>query len=307
MKILVAGGCGFAGSNYIQYVLKNHPTDEVICVDIAAVGDSLKDIENNFQYICADITDVEKIYSIFEKEKPNVVVNYVSLKSRSLEYSEVAKVNIMGTTVLLDACVKYGVDRFHQISSAEVYGELPLGRDMYYTEKSNLRPVSQYGASKAAADLMVMSYHETFHIPVTISRVVNLYGPYQNDARQIPSQIIKAMHDENLDIYGTGADIRDWVHVDDHSRAVDLIIRNGRVGEIYNIGSDNEIRSIYLVRIILNELDKSEDLIVYKENRRGKERRNALDYTKIQRELGWLPQIEFAQGMRDTIAWYEHK
>ena len=304
MKVLVTGGCGFVGSNYISYILKKHPKDQVVCVDIADINLLLEEHKKSFKYIKANITNKKEIYEIFEKEKPDYVVNCVDVNKRSFEFSSYAKTNIIGTTVLLDACNKYSVKKYHQISSAEVYGELPLGREMYYTEKSPLHPINQYAASKASSDLLALSYYETFRVPVVISRSVNVYGPYQKIDKQIPSQIIKAARGETLDIYGTGADVRDWIHIDDYVKAIDLVTRKGDAGEIYNIGSHNEIRSIYLVRIILNESDKSEDLIVYHENRRGKERRNALDYSKIEKELGWSPKIDFADGMRKTIAWY---
>ena len=304
MKVLVTGGCGFVGSNYINYVLKKHKNDKVVCVDIADKNLLLKEQKGKVKYIKANITNKKDIFAIFEKEKPDYVINFADVNKRSFEYATYAKTNVIGTTVLLDACNKYKVKKYHQVSTAETYGELPLGREMFYSEKSALHPTSQYGASKAAADLLAQSYFETFKVPVVISRAVNVYGPYQKIDKQIPSQIIKAVKGEKLDIYGTGADVRDWVHIDDYVKALDLVTRKGVDGEIYNIGSHNEIRSIYLVRIILNESDKPEDLIVYHENRRGKERRNALDYSKIEKELGWSPKIDFADGMKKTIEWY---
>ena len=306
MKILVAGGCGFAGSNFIEYTIKNHPEDEVICLDLEECGPELDSVKGNknFKHIKADICDKDAIYKIFEDEKPNIVVNFAMERIRAREYAPYVNTNVVGAAVLLDACAVYSVDRFHQISSAEVYGLLPLGREMFYSEKSILRPVDPFSATKAATDLLALSYHDTFQVPVTISRHVNLYGPYQAVEREIPRQIIKALHDEELPIYGSGADVRDWIYIDDHSRAIDLIIRNGTDGEIYNVGSHNEIRSIYIARIILNELNKPESLMAYKENRRGKERRNAVDYTKITKELGWEPEVEFAQGLKDTIQWF---
>lgn len=304
MKILVVGGCGFAGSNYITHVLKKHPKDEITCVDIADINLLLAENKKKFKYIKANATNKKDIYSIFEKVKPDYVVNFVDVNKRAQEFTNYAKTNILSTTTLLDACTKYGVKKYHQVSTAEVYGELPLGREMYYSEKSPLHPINQYAASKASSDLLAMSYKDTFRVPVVISRAVNVYGPYQKTDRQIPSQIIKAVRGENLDIYGSGGDVRDWIHIDDYVKALDLVLRKGKEGEIYNIGSHNEIRSIYLVRIILNESDKSENLIVYHENRRGKERRNALDYSKIEKELGWSPKIDFAEGMKKTIAWY---
>ena len=309
MKILVTGGCGFAGSNFIRYTIKNHPEDEVICFDKNECGLSLEEVKDNenFKYVQGDICDKEAVYSVFENEKPNVVVNYAKEHARSREYAKYFEVNVVGPAVLLDACAVYGIDHFHQISSAEVYGLLPLGREMFYSEKSVLRPVEQLSAAKSAADLLALSYYDTFQVPVTISRSVNLYGPYQRDEKQIPAQIIKALNDEELPIYGSGADVRDWLYIDDHSHAVDLIIRKGTPGEIYNVGSHNEIRSIYIARIILNELNKPESLIAYKENRRGKERRNAVDYTKIEKELGWQPQEEFPQGLKKTIQWFVDK
>ncbi len=307
MKLLVAGGCGFLGSNYISYVLKTHPKDQIICVDIADINILLAKHKKRFKYIKANATNKKDIFAIVEKEKPDYIINFVDVNKRAQEFSNYAKTNILSTTTLLDACTKYGIKKYHQVSTAEVYGEVPLGRETYYTEKSPLHPLTQYAASKASSDLMAMSYHDTFHVPVVISRSVNVYGPYQKLDRQIPSQIIKVAKGEKLDIYGSGADIRDWIHVNDYVKAIDLVTRKGKEGEVYNIGSHNEIRSIYLVRIILNESDKSEDLIVYHENRRGAERRNSLDYSKIEKELKWSPKIEFADGIKDTIAWYTKK
>ena len=305
MKILVAGGCGFSGTDYIRYVLENHPEDEIICADISELREGLLEYKNHpkFSYRQTELTDKDAVYKLFEDEKPNAVINFATIYGRSQEFTPFAKSMILSTTTLLDACCVYGVDRFHQVSSGEVYGELPLAKEKYYTEKSSLRPVNQVSATLASADLLAMSYHDTFHLPVTISRSVNLYGPQQQAFRQIPSQILKVLQDEEIDIYGSGADVRDWLYVRDHSEAVDLILRKGKVGEIYNIGSHNEIRSIYITKIILNELAKDEDLIVYKENRRGEERRNALDYSKIEK-LGWEPKVEFTQGLKETIAWY---
>lgn len=301
MKILVAGGAGFAGSNYILYVQENHPEDEIICYDLKEKPATL----TNVTYIQGDICDKDKVYKTFEEIKPDYVVNFASKTVRSKELSELVDTNVTGTSILLDACNLYGIKQFHQASTDEVYGDLPLGKtDFYFSEKSELRPVTPYGATKAAADMLVLSYFDAFKMNVTISRAVNVYGPKQDSDKLIPSLINQALNDEELPVYGKGIDVRDWIHVDDYCEAIDRILRNGTAGEVYNVGSHNEIRNIFIVRIILNETNKPETLISYRENRRGKERRRAIDYSKIESELGWSPQVEFKDGIKQTIEWY---
>lgn len=313
MKILVTGGAGFIGSNFIHYMVEKHPDYRIICLDKLTYAGNLRNLESvlnreNFRFIKGDICDRELVYRVFEEEKPDVVVNFAaeSHVDRSIEDPEVfLKTNIIGTQVLMDACRKFGIKRFHQVSTDEVYGDLPLDRpDLKFTEKSPLKPSSPYSASKASADLLVMAYHRTYGLPVTISRCSNNYGPYQFPEKLIPLMIINAIHDRPLPVYGDGRNVRDWIHVRDHSEAIDLIIHKGEEGEIYNIGGENERSNIEVVKMILKELGKPESLIKFVKDRPGHDRRYALDITKMKEEFGWAPKISFEEGLRSTIKWY---
>jgi dTDP-glucose 4,6-dehydratase len=313
VKILVTGGAGFIGSNFIHYMMEKHPDYRIICLDKLTYAGNLRNLESvlnieNFRFIKGDICDRELVYKVFEEEKPDVVVNFAaeSHVDRSIEDPEIfLKTNVIGTQVLMDACRKYGIKRFHQVSTDEVYGDLPLDRpDLKFTEKSPLKPSSPYSASKASADLLVMAYHRTYGLPVTISRCSNNYGPYQFPEKLIPLMIINAIHDRPLPVYGDGKNVRDWIHVKDHCEAIDLIIHEGKEGEIYNIGGENERSNIEVVKMILKELSKPESLIKFVKDRPGHDRRYALDITKMKEEFGWSPKISFEEGLRSTIKWY---
>lgn len=313
MRILVTGGAGFIGSNFIHYMLEKHPDYRIICLDKLTYAGNLRNLESalnreNFHFIKGDICDRELVYRVFEEEKPDVVVNFAaeSHVDRSIEDPEIfLKTNIIGTQVLMDACRKYGIKRFHQVSTDEVYGDLPLDRpDLKFTEKSPLKPSSPYSASKASADLLVMAYHRTYGLPVTISRCSNNYGPYQFPEKLIPLMIINAIHDRPLPVYGDGRNVRDWIHVKDHCEAIDLIIHEGKEGEIYNIGGENERSNIEVVKMILKELGKPESLIKFVKDRPGHDRRYALDITKMKEEFDWSPKISFEEGLKSTIKWY---
>ncbi|MCH4073132.1 dTDP-glucose 4,6-dehydratase [Pseudoramibacter sp.] len=313
MKLIVTGGAGFIGSNFIFHWRSAHPEDQIICLDkLTYAGNlsTLKDILDapNFKFVKADICDRPTVYALFEEEKPDVVVNFAaeSHVDRSIEDPSIfLKTNILGTSVLMDACRKYGITRYHQVSTDEVYGDLPLDRpDLMFTEETPIHTSSPYSASKASADLLVLAYHRTYGLPVTISRCSNNYGPYHFPEKLIPLMIINALHDEKLPVYGDGKNVRDWLYVEDHCRAIDLIIHKGKVGEIYNVGGHNEMANIDIVKLICKALDKPESLIEHVTDRKGHDRRYAIDPAKIHRELGWLPETKFADGIKKTIDWY---
>lgn len=313
MKLIITGGAGFIGSNFIYYELKQHPEDEFICLDKLTYAGNLSSLKGameqpNFKFVLGDIADRDFVYRLFEAEKPDIVVNFAaeSHVDRSILEPELfLKTNVIGTGVLMDACRKYGIKRYHQVSTDEVYGDLPLDRpDLFFTEATPLHTSSPYSASKASADLLVLAYHRTYGLPVTISRCSNNYGPYHFPEKLIPLMIINALHDKALPVYGDGANVRDWLYVEDHCSAIDLIIRRGREGEVYNVGGHNEKSNLDVVKIILKALGKSEDLITFVKDRPGHDRRYAIDPTKIHNELGWLPQTKFEDGITKTIEWY---
>ena len=316
MTIIVTGGAGFIGSNFIFYMLKTYPNYRIICPDKLTYAGNLSTLapimrNPNFRFMKMDICNRVGVYKLFEEEKPDIVVNFAaeSHVDRSIENPEIfLQTNIIGTSVLMDACRKYDNVRFHQVSTDEIYGDLPLDRpDLKFTESSPLHPSSPYSASKASADLLVLSYHRTYGLPVTISRCSNNYGPYQFPEKLIPLIIINALHDKPLPVYGEGLNVRDWLYVRDHCRAIDLIIHRGEIGEIYNIGGHNEIRNIDIVKLICRKLDKPESLIKFVEDRKGHDLRYAIDNTKIQKTLGWQPEVKFEDGIQKTIRWYvEH-
>ena len=313
MNIIVTGGAGFIGSNFIYYMMKAHPGYRIICLDSLTYAGNLATLapimeHPDFRFVKASITDREAVYRLFEEEHPDVVVNFAaeSHVDRSILSPEVfLDTNIKGTAVLMDACRKYGIVRYHQVSTDEVYGELPLDRpDLFFTEETPIHTSSPYSASKAAADMLVQAYHRTYGLPVTISRCSNNYGPYHFPEKLIPLMIANALHDLPLPVYGNGANVRDWLYVEDHCKAIDLIIHQGKVGEVYNIGGHNEMQNIDIVKLICKELGKPESLITYVEDRKGHDRRYAIDPAKIHRELGWLPETAFAEGIQRTIQWY---
>ena len=313
MKHLVTGGAGFIGSNYIFYLLKKYPNDKIVCLDKLTYAGNLSTLESvlnlpNFKFVKGDICDRDLVYKLVEEEMPDVIVNFAaeSHVDRSIEDPSLfLNTNIIGTSVLMDAARKYGIKRFHQVSTDEVYGDLPLDRpDLLFHEDTPLHTSSPYSSSKAGADLLVMAYHRTFGLPVTISRCSNNYGPYQFPEKLIPLMIAKALNDEKLPVYGDGANVRDWLYVEDHCEAIDLICRKGKVGEVYNVGGHNERNNLTIVKLILKELGKSEDLITFVTDRKGHDRRYAIDPTKIHDELGWLPKTSFEVGIKETIEWY---
>lgn len=313
MKLIVTGGAGFIGGNFVHYMLQEHPGDQIICLDKLTYAGNLSTLADvmdhpNFQFVKMDICDRDSVYGLFEKEKPDVVINFAaeSHVDRSIENPEIfLQTNIIGTSVLMDACRKYGIQRYHQVSTDEVYGDLPLDRpDLFFTEETPIHTSSPYSSSKAGADLLVMAYYRTYGLPVTISRCSNNYGPYHFPEKLIPLMIINALHDRPLPIYGDGLNVRDWLYAEDHCRAIDLIIRKGKVGEVYNVGGHNEMRNIDIVKLICQELGKPESLITHVTDRKGHDRRYAIDPEKIHRELGWLPETKFADGIKKTIQWY---
>ena len=313
MKLIVTGGAGFIGGNFVHYMLQEHPGDQIICLDKLTYAGNLSTLADvmdhpNFQFVKMDICDRDSVYGLFEKEKPDVVINFAaeSHVDRSIENPEIfLQTNIIGTSVLMDACRKYGIQRYHQVSTDEVYGDLPLDRpDLFFTEETPIHTSIPYSSSKSGADLLVMAYYRTYGLPVTISRCSNNYGPYHFPEKLIPLMIINALHDRPLPVYGDGLNVRDWLYVEDHCRAIDLIIRKGKVGEVYNVGGHNEMRNIDIVKLICQELGKPESLITHVTDRKGHDRRYAIDPEKIHRELGWLPETKFADGIKKTIQWY---
>ena len=317
MTIIVTGGAGFIGSNFVFHMLQAHPDYRIVCLDKLTYAGNLSTLEpvlqqDNFRFVKADICDRQAVDKLFQEEKPDIVVNFAaeSHVDRSIENPGIfLETNIMGTAVLMDACRKYGIQRYHQVSTDEVYGDLPLDRpDLFFTEETPLHTSTPYSSSKASADLLVMAYYRTYGLPVTISRCSNNYGPYHFPEKLIPLMIANALADKPLPVYGNGENVRDWLYVEDHCRAIDLIIHAGKVGEVYNVGGHNEKRNIDIVRIICQELGKPESLIVHVEDRKGHDRRYAIDPAKIHRELGWLPETKFEDGIKKTIKWYlEHK
>lgn len=317
MTIIVTGGAGFIGSNFIFYELDKYPEDRIVCVDSLTYAGNLSTLEPvmenpNFRFAKLDICDREGIYRLFEEEKPDVIVNFAaeSHVDRSIDNPEIfLETNIIGTSVLMDACRKYGIGRYHQVSTDEVYGDLPLDRpDLFFHEDTPIHTSSPYSTSKASADLLVMAYHRTYGLPVSISRCSNNYGPYQFPEKLIPLMIANALADQPLPVYGEGINVRDWLYVEDHCKAIDLIIRKGAVGEIYNVGGHNEMKNIDIVKLICKYLGKPESLITHVTDRKGHDMRYAIDPSKIHRELGWLPETKFQDGIRMTIQWYlDHK
>ncbi len=313
MKILVTGGAGFIGSNFILYMTEKYPDYQIINLDLLTYAgnlETLKQVENkeNYRFIKGDISDRDFIMELYGKEKFDIVVNFAaeSHVDRSItDPGMFVRTNVFGTQVLLDACREYGVKRYHQVSTDEVYGDLPLDRkDLFFTEDTPIHTSSPYSSSKASADLFVLAYHRTYHLPVTISRCSNNYGPYQFPEKLIPLMISRALADQSLPVYGNGENIRDWLHVEDHCTAIDLILHEGRDGEVYNIGGHNEKTNLEVIMTILKTLNKPESLIQYVTDRRGHDLRYAIDPNKIKTELGWWPLYNFDTGITQTIQWY---
>ncbi|MEA5013530.1 MAG: dTDP-glucose 4,6-dehydratase [Candidatus Limiplasma sp.] len=313
MKILVTGGAGFIGGNFVYYQLAHHPEDEILCLDALTYAGNLQTLEQalknpRLRFVKGDIADRGLVFNLFEREKPDIVVNFAAEThvDRSVTDPEVfLRTNILGTQALMDACRKFGVRRYHQVSTDEVYGDLPLDRpDLLFTEETPLHTSSPYSASKASADLVVLAYARTFQLPVSITRCSNNYGPYHFPEKLIPLMITRALADQSLPVYGKGENVRDWLYVEDHCSAIDLVMRKGREGEVYNVGGHNERSNLQVVKAILRELGKPESLIAYVTDRPGHDMRYAIDPAKIHRELGWLPQTSFEEGICSTIRWY---
>ena len=313
MKIIVTGGAGFIGGNFVHYMVNKYPEDMIINLDLLTYAgnlETLKPVENapNYKFVKGDIADRAFIFKLFEEEKPDVVINFAaeSHVDRSITDPEsFVRTNVMGTTTLLDACRTYRIKRYHQVSTDEVYGDLPLDRpDLFFTEETPLHTSSPYSSSKASADLFVLAYHRTYGLPVTVSRCSNNYGPYHFPEKLIPLIISRALGDEELPVYGKGENVRDWLYVTDHCKAIDLVVRKGKVGEVYNIGGHNERTNLEVVKTILKALNKPESLIKFVTDRPGHDRRYAIDPTKIETELGWKPEYTFDTGIVKTIEWY---
>lgn len=312
-NILVTGGAGFIGSNFIYYMLKKHPDYRIVCIDALTYAGNLSTLSGaqkneNFRFVKADITDRKAVEALFGEESFTAVVNFAaeSHVDRSIEEPEVfLKTNILGTQVLMDCARKFGNIRYHQVSTDEVYGDLPLDRpDLFFTEETPIHTSSPYSSSKAGADLLVQAYYRTYGLPVTISRCSNNYGPYHFPEKLIPLMIINALHGKSLPVYGDGLNVRDWLYVEDHCKAIDMILHGGRIGEVYNIGGHNERANIDVVKTVLRILGKDESLIRYVKDRPGHDMRYAIDPTKIKNELGWYPETTFDEGIKKTVEWY---
>ena len=325
MTIIVTGGAGFIGSNFVYHMLNKYPDYRIVCVDCLTYAGNLSTLEEalknpNFRFCKINICDREAIYKLFEEEHPDIVVNFAaeSHVDRSIENPEIfLDTNIKGTAVMMDACRKYGIKRYHQVSTDEVYGDLPLDRpDLFFTEETPIHTSSPYSSSKAGADLLVQAYHRTYGLPVTISRCSNNYGPYHFPEKLIPLMIANALADKPLPVYGEGLNVRDWLYVEDHAKAIDMVQEQGRLFQTYNIGGHNEKQNIEIIHIILDTLNEmlpdedprkahiNEELITYVEDRKGHDRRYAIDPTKIETELGWKPKYNFDTGIQQTIQWY---
>lgn len=313
MKLLVTGGAGFIGGNFIYHMLKAHPDYQIVCLDKLTYAGNLSTLSEAmknpcFRFVKGDIADKDAVEKLFEEEKFDAVVNFAaeSHVDRSIENPQIFLItNIIGTQVLMDACRKFGNIRFHQVSTDEVYGDLPLDRpDLLFTETTPIHTSSPYSSSKAGADLLVLAYYRTYGLPVTVSRCSNNYGPYHFPEKLIPLMITRALADESLPVYGDGKNVRDWLYVEDHCRAIDLILHSGKIGEVYNVGGHNEMSNIDIVKLILHKLNKPESLIAYVRDRKGHDLRYAIDPAKIHEQLGWLPETKFSDGIDKTIKWY---
>ena len=313
MNFLITGGAGFIGSNFLHLMTKKYPQDNYACLDALTYAGHLESISslmklNNFKFIKGDIRDKEKVFELFNKNNFDVVINFAAeshVDNSILNPQLFFETNVIGTSILMDACLKYNIKRFHQISTDEVYGDILNNKTVSkFNEESSLHPSNPYSSSKASADLLVQTYYRTYGLPVTISRSSNNYGPYQYPEKLIPLMIKNALKNEKLPLYGDGLNVRDWLHVYDHCKAVDLIVRKSQVGEIYNIGSNNEKSNIEIVKTILKELNKEESLITYIKDRLGHDRRYSMDISKIQYELNWKPKYNIDEGLKETIKWY---
>ena len=313
MKVLVTGGAGFIGSNFLHYMVNKYPEYYFVCYDALTYAGNYENLsyildKTNFEFVKGDITNKEEVEKLFQENNFDWVINFAaeSHVDNSIKNPSVfLKTNIIGTQILMDASRKYGIKRYHQISTDEVYGDLPLDKkELKFKETTPIKTSSPYSASKASADLLVLAYIRTYGFPATISRCSNNYGPYQFPEKLIPVVISKALKNENIPVYGNGLNVRDWIYVKDHNIAVDLIMHKGKIGEVYNIGGNSEKSNIDLVKIILKELNKSEELITFVKDRAGHDMRYAIDSSKIEKELGWKRTVNFEEGIIKTIKWY---
>lgn len=311
--ILVTGGAGFIGSNYILWVNENRPNYRIVCLDKLTYAGNLRNLEpvlanNNFQFIKGDICDQNLVFELFAIEQPDIVVNFAAethVDRSIIDPSVFLRTNVLGTQVLMDACIKFNTSRYHQISTDEVYGDLPLDKpELCFSEEAHLRPSSPYAASKASADLLVLAYCRTYNLPATISRCTNNYGPFQHPEKLIPLMITKALSDSPLPVYGTGNNVRNWLHVIDHCLAIDLIVHNGRPSEIYNVGGFTEMANLDVVKTICQAIKGTKSQIEFVADRKGHDLRYAVDTTKIRQELGWFAHTKFCDGIKETIQWY---
>ena len=311
MKLFITGGAGFIGANFLHYMSKKYPSYDFVCLDKLTYAGNLETLKEalfnpRFKFFKVDINDRNAVYSLFENEKPDIIINFAaeSHVDRSIEDPSVfLQTNIIGTSILMDACRKFGIQRFHQVSTDEVYGDLPLDRpDLFFTEETPIHTSSPYSSSKAGADLLVFSYYRTFGLPVSISRCSNNYGPYHFPEKLIPLMIINALEGKPLPVYGDGLNVRDWLFVEDHCKAIDLIVHNGKIGEVYNIGGHNEKTNLEVVQTIIKSIGRGE--IQFVKDRKGHDRRYAIDPSKVKRELNWFPETTFDIGIKLTIQWY---
>ncbi|KYC63272.1 dTDP-glucose 4,6-dehydratase [Heyndrickxia coagulans] len=314
-KVLVTGGAGFIGGNFVQYMVNKYPEYDIYNLDLLTYAGDLtkhREIENkeNYHFVKADIADRNTILPLFEKEQFDYVVHFAaeSHVDRSITEPEIfVRTNVLGTQVLLDAAKQIGIKKFLHVSTDEVYGELDFDPTTFFTEETPLQPNSPYSASKASSDLLVRAYHETFGLPINITRCSNNYGPYHFPEKLIPLTISRVLNDQKVPVYGNGGNIRDWLHVHDHCAAIDLVLHQGEVGEIYNVGGHNERTNLEVVKTIIKALGKSEDLIEFVQDRLGHDKRYAIDPTKLEK-LGWKPTYTFETGIAQTIQWYlDHK
>jgi dTDP-glucose 4,6-dehydratase len=312
MTIIITGGAGFIGANFIFYLSNTYPDYRIICLDDLTYAGNLSTLNSvlnyhNFRFVKLNICDREGVYQIFAEEKPDIVVNFAaeSHVDKSIENPELfLNTNIIGTSIMMDACRKYGIRRYHQVSTDEVYGDFPLDSHECFTEHSHLHPNSPYSSSKASADLLALAYSRTYDLPVTISRCSNNYGPYQFPEKLIPLTIVNALNNKPLLVFGDGLNVRDWLYVEDHCRAIDLIIHKGTIGEVYNIGGQNEMKNIDVVKLICQETNRPYSLINHISDRKGHDLRYAVNPSKIRNELEWTPLYKFESGLRETIRWY---
>ena len=314
MNVLVTGGCGFIGSHFLRYMMNAHPGDSFICLDALTYAGNKNNIadflnRSRFTMVEGNIRDADFVDTLFATYKPDIVVHFAAEThvDRSITGPQVfLETNVIGTGILLDACLRHGIERFHHVSTDEVYGTLPLQGGSPFTEQSPLQPTSPYAASKASSDLLVLSYYKTYGLPVTISRCSNNYGTHQYPEKLIPLMIQKALQGKPLPVYGDGLNVRDWIHVVDHCKAIDFILQRGTVGDVYNVGAGEEISNIDLVKRILDVLGEPHELIAYVPDRLGHDLRYAIDSSKLE-TLGWKPENTMEETLQGIVEWYRKR